>query len=132
MRRRRRSTGSGPLTRRNLRLLFGATVSGSALLGTGAFSSVTASRLRDVSPTDDANAILGIGGYADAGTVPTLTSTTSLSATTTLDSAEDVEFDVGEAGSQELVPVTFGVGAGPSVNVAIRDGEMQDLTPTSV
>ncbi|MFC6874630.1 PKD domain-containing protein [Halobellus marinus] len=47
---------------------------------------------------------------------------TTSSVTTILDSSEDVEFDVGETGSYELVPVTFGIGVGVSVNVAIQDG----------
>jgi hypothetical protein len=71
--------------------------------------------------TDDASAILGIEGYADTTTVTTFTNTTTSEVTITLRSIEDVEFDVGETGSYEL-PVTFEIGAGASVNVAIQDG----------
>ena len=40
----------------------------------------------------------------------------------TLDSNEDVEFDVGNNDNWELVPVTFGVGTSASIDVALRDG----------
>lgn len=122
MRRRRRSKGPSLLSRRGILLLLGATVSGGTLIGTGAFSSVTADRLVDISTANDADAVFGIQGYADAGTVPMFTNTTGSSVTATLDSSEDVEFDVNNDDTWELVPVTFGIGTGASVDVAIRDG----------
>lgn len=89
---------------------------------TGAFSNVTADRFVDLSATGDANAVLGIEGYADAGITPTFSNNSKASMDVTLDSNEDVEFDVGDNDSWELVPVTFGLSAGGSIDVALRDG----------
>lgn len=122
MRRRRRSRGSGLISRRKVLLASGATVAGGTLIGTKAFSNVSASRLVSLSSADDANGVLGIEGYADAGIVPIFTNNSESSIDITLDSSEDVEFDVGDNDTWELVPVTFGVGAGASVDVALRDG----------
>jgi hypothetical protein len=91
-------------------------------MGTEAFSSVTADRITNISSADDASAVLGIEGYADAGTVPTFTNNLSSSIDITLDSSEDIELDVEDDDTWELVPVTFGVGASASADVALRDG----------
>lgn len=122
MRRKRRSNRSGSTTRRRILLLGAAAVSGGTLIGTGAFSTVTADRVSDILTTSDADGIIGLSGYADEGTVPTFANNAGLSVDITLDSTEDVEFDVTDNGTWELVPVTFSVGAGASVDVAIRDG----------
>lgn len=95
---------------------------GAAMIGTSAFTSVSSDRNANLSTASDANALLGIDGYADPGTVPTFTNNTSSSVDITLDSSEDVEFDVQDDGSFELVPVTFTLPAGGSVDVAIQDG----------
>lgn len=95
---------------------------GAALIGTSAFTSVSSDRGANLSTVDDANALLGIDGYADPGTVPTFTNNNSSSIDVTLDSSEDVEFDVQNNGLFELVPVTFTLSAGESVDVAIQDG----------
>jgi hypothetical protein len=122
MKRRRRSRGSGLLSRRKAILALGAAATGGALMRTGAFSNVTADRFVDLSATGDANAVLGIEGYADAGITPTFSNNSKASMDVTLDSNEDVEFDVGDNDSWELVPVTFGLSAGGSIDVALRDG----------
>lgn len=122
MKRRRRSRGSGLLSRRKAILALGATATGGALMRTEAFSNVTADRLVDLSTTGDANAVLGIEGYADAGITPTFSNNSKASMDITLDSTEDVEFDVDNNDSWELVPVTFGLSAGASIDVALRDG----------
>jgi hypothetical protein len=108
-------------TRRSALGLIG---SGAGLLtwGTGGFTEVQGDRDVSLDTTDDANAILGIEAYADTTTVTTFTNTTTSEVTITLDSSEDVEFDVRETGSYELTPVTFGIGAGAWVNVGIQDG----------
>lgn len=124
MSRRRRSRGT---SRRRFLLYAGG--AGAALIGaatassqTGAFSAVDADRGVRISSTDDANALLGIAGYADAGTVPTFTNNTESPVDITLDSNEAVEFDVGDTGIWERVPVEFELGPGASVDVALRDG----------
>lgn len=123
----RRGALGGDRSRRGVLLKLGggaAIVAGGAtsLLSSDSFSLVDAGRDASLLTSDGGNATLGIEGYADAGTVPTFTNNGSSSMDITLDSVEDVEFDVGDDGSWELVPVTFTLGAGASVDVAIRDG----------
>jgi hypothetical protein len=97
-------------------------VSGSTVAGAGAFNTGTIGRTSSVSTANDPNAIFGIDGYADPATVTAFTNTTDSSMTVTLDSTESVEFDVNDNDTWELVPVTFSIAAGASVDVAIRDG----------
>jgi hypothetical protein len=99
----RRARRSGVLTRRSVLLFFTATAAGSTIVGSEAFTDVSGDRSVELSTADDSNAILGIDGYADAGTVPTFTNTTGSSVTVTLDSGADVEFDVNDDGNWSLV-----------------------------
>lgn len=122
---RRRSRGPKRVSRRKAILALGAAATGGALMRTGAFSNVTANRFVDLSSTGDADGVLGIEGYADAGITPTFTNNSGAAMDITLDpldSTEDVEFDVGNNGSWELDPVTFTLSAGASIDVALRDG----------
>jgi hypothetical protein len=119
---RRRSRGPKRVSRRKAILALGAAATGGALMRTGAFSNVTANRFVDLSSTGDADGVLGIEGYADAGITPTFTNNSGAAMDITLDSNEDVEFDVGNNDSWELVPITFALSAGASIDVALRDG----------
>jgi hypothetical protein len=125
--RRRSGRSAGESGRRKFLLKLGGGVAllagaGTTLLPSQSFSLVNAGRDTSLLTSDDTNATLGVAGYADAGTVPTFTNNANSSMTITLDSTEDVEFDVGDDGSWELVPVTFTLTAGASIDVAIRDG----------
>jgi hypothetical protein len=97
-------------------------VSGSTVVGAGAFNTGEIGRTSSITTAGDPNAIIGIDGNDDPATVTTFTNTTNSSMSVTLDSAESVEFDVNDNGTFALVPVTFSIAAGGSVDVAIRDG----------
>jgi hypothetical protein len=96
-------------------------VSGSTVVGAGAFNTGGIGRTSSITTASDPNAIIGIDGNDDPATATTFTNTTNSSMSVTLDSAESVEFDVNNNGTFALVPVTFSA-AGGSVDVAIRDG----------
>ena len=125
--RRRPARTSGESGRRGFLLKLGGGAAllaggGAAFLPSGAFSLVNADRGASLLTSDDVNATLAIEGYADAGTVTTFTNNANSSMTITLDSTEDVDFDVGDDGSFALVPVTFTLAAGASIDVDIQDG----------
>lgn len=99
------------------------------LYGTGAFSSVSAGRGISVNAADDASALLGIEGTA-ADTTPSFTNNTaSLTMDVTLDSNDNIEFDVNGDDTYQSPPVSFTIGAGTSQDVALA-GDDQEATVT--
>jgi hypothetical protein len=127
-RKRSRSTRSdGTSGRRGFLLKLGGGIavlagSGAVLIPSESFNLGVVSRDAPFLTADDANATLGIEGYDDGGTVSTFTNNTNSSMDVTLDATEDVEFDLGDDGSWQLVPVTFPLAVGASIDVAVRDG----------
>lgn len=125
--RRRSARSAGTSGRRGFLLKLGGGIAllvgaGATLIPSESFSLGVVSRNAPFLSADDANATLGIEGYDDAGTVPTFTNNTNSSMDVTLDATENVEFDVGDDGTWQLVPVTFTLAAGASIDVAVRDG----------
>jgi len=121
MGRHRRRSG-GVVTRRRLLLALGAGLSGAGLTSTGAYSSVKGSRETTIGVASDTNGYLGLAGYAEATTTPTLTNNSGKSMSITLSGPAGVEFDVGTDGNWTGPSVTVSLAAGASVGVAIRTG----------
>lgn len=104
-------------TRRSALALLG---SGAALVawGSGGFTSTTAFRNAELDTVDDPDALLGIDGTG-AETTPTFENNTAHDMDVTLNSDDDVEFDVDDNGEFEE-SVTFSLAASELREVALR------------
>jgi len=92
------------------------------VLGSRGFDSVNASRGASVSVASDADALLGITGNSDPAVVPTVENNSEQSMDITLNTTEDLKFDVGNDGSWVDTPVDFSLGSGQSEPVNVRFG----------
>lgn len=110
---------AGKLTRR---AALGLVATGSviSISESQSFSQLVAGRGIAVSTADDLDAILGLSGVSDAGTIPTFTNQSSDPMVVTLSSSDaSVEFDVGNTGSFTSDPAPFDLAIGASVEVGV-------------
>lgn len=97
------------------------------LYGTGAFSSVSAGRGISVNAANDASALLGIEGTA-ADTTPSFTNNTAkFTMDVTLDSNDNIEFDVNGDGTFETPPVSFDITAEDTRDVELGGTDEEAL-----
>ena len=98
-----------------------AFIGAGAVYQTGAFDAIEADRATTIRSADDPHAFFGLDGYADPAPTPTITNQFSNPIQVTLTSSgPDVEFDVGETGSFEPVPVTVHLDPGQTLPVQIN------------
>lgn len=116
---RRRS--SSTLSRRRIVLIgAGAAVALGTGISTSAFSSEEAPRSSSALASDDPNAVIGLTGLESTDTKPTFTNNSSTDMSITLDTAADIDFDVGDNGTWEAPPVSFSLNQGNSEVVNVK------------
>lgn len=121
-----------PLTRRTALGLIG--VGGVMTVAeTFGFDEILAGRSVAVNTSADPDAVLGLEGIDDSSVTPTFTNQSSYEMDVTLDSVENIEFDVGDDGDWRAPPVTFALSTGASEEVNVRfTGECADSGSATV
>lgn len=121
---------TGKLTRR---AALGLVATGSviSISESRSFSQFVAGRGVAVSTADDPDALLGLSGVSDAGTIPTFTNQSNDPMVVTLGSSDaSVEFDVGNTGSFTSDPAPFDLAVGEAVEVGVSGDS--DSVPVAI